>query len=63
MERKLRKSKNKMWAGVLAGIGEYMGIDPTVVRIVYTALTIFSAGFPGLLLYLIFCLIMPPAEE
>ncbi len=62
MEKKLRKSNNKMLAGVCAGIGEYMGIDPTLVRVVYAALAVFSAGFPGLLLYIILCIIMPAAE-
>lgn len=51
-----------MLAGVCAGIGEYMGIDPTVIRVVYALLAVFSVGFPGLLLYLILCLIMPAAD-
>ncbi|MBR1808701.1 MAG: PspC domain-containing protein [Paludibacteraceae bacterium] len=62
MEKKLKKSRNKMLAGVCAGIGEYMGIDPTVIRVVYALLAVFSVGFPGLLLYLILCLIMPAAD-
>ena len=62
MEKKLKKSRNKMLAGVCAGIGEYMGIDPTVIRVLYALLAVFSVGFPGLLLYLILCLIMPAAD-
>lgn len=62
MERKLTKSRNKMLAGVCAGIAEYMGIDPTVVRVIYAACSLFSAAFPGLLLYLLLCIIMPAAE-
>lgn len=58
-ERKLTKSNNKMLAGVLAGIAEYMDVDPTIIRIAYTALAIFSAGFPGLLLYIIMAFIIP----
>ena len=50
-----------MLAGVCAGIAEYLGIDPTVVRVVYAALAVFSAGFPGLLLYLILMILMPDA--
>lgn len=61
MEKKLTKSQNKMLAGVCAGIGEYMGIDPTVVRVGYAAISVFCAGFPGLILYLILCIIMPSA--
>ena len=62
MEKKLRKSQNKMIAGVCAGIGEYIGIDPTMVRVLYALLSVFSVGFPGLVLYIILCLIMPAPE-
>ncbi len=57
--RRLTKSNNKMLSGVLAGIAEYMDADPTLIRIGYTALAIFSAGFPGLILYIIMACIMP----
>lgn len=58
-EKKLTRSSNKILAGVLGGVAEYFSIDPTMVRICYAALTIFSAGFPGLLLYIIMLLLMP----
>jgi phage shock protein C len=62
-EKKLTRSANKVIAGVCGGIAEYCEVDPTLVRIVYAALTVFSAGFPGLLLYLIMLLLMPQADE
>ncbi len=65
MEKKqLTRSTNKMLAGVCSGIAEYFDLDPTLVRVCYAALTIFSTCFPGLLLYLLLILIMPasPAE-
>lgn len=58
-DKKLMRSNNKVVAGVLGGIAEYFGIDPTLVRICFVALSIFSAGFPGLLLYIIMLLLMP----
>ena len=61
--KKLRRSTNKMVAGVCAGIAEYLEIDPTVVRVVYAALTVFSAGFPGILLYLILMILMPQNDD
>ena len=48
-----------MICGVLSGFSEYIGADPTIVRIVYAALTLFTAGFPGLILYIICALVMP----
>lgn len=58
-EKKLMRSTNKVLAGVLGGLAEFFGIDPTLVRICFVALSIFSAGFPGLLLYIIMLLLMP----
>ena len=62
MDKKLTKSNNKMIAGVCAGFAEYFGWEVTIVRILYAFLTIFSAGFPGLLLYIVMSIVMPPAE-
>jgi phage shock protein C len=59
--KKLTRSTNKILAGVCGGIAEYFEIDPTLVRILYAALSFFSAAFPGLILYIIMLLIMPPA--
>lgn len=59
MEKKLRRSRNQMIAGVCGGIAEYFNLDPTIVRVVYVLLSIISVGFPGILLYIILLLIMP----
>ena len=58
-QKKLVRSSNKVLAGVCGGIAEYMNVDPTVVRVIYAVLTIFSAAFPGLLLYIILLLLIP----
>lgn len=65
MNKKLTRSNNKSLAGVCAGIAEYFDVDPTLIRVIYASLTIFSAGFPGVLLYIVLMLIMPEktAEE
>ena len=57
--KKLTRSANKMVAGVCGGFAEYFGLDATLVRVIYVALTIFSAAFPGIILYLIMMLLMP----
>lgn len=59
MTRRLTRSSDKMLAGVCGGIANYFDLDPTLVRIGYVVLSIFSAGFPGMLVYLILWLIMP----
>jgi len=53
------RSKNRMLAGVLAGIAEHWDLDPTVVRVIFVILSLASVGFPGLLVYLIMWIIMP----
>lgn len=59
----LKKSHNKMIAGVCGGIAEWQGWDPTIVRIIYVLVSVFSAAFPGILVYIILMLVMPPADS
>lgn len=63
MNKRLTKSENKMVAGVCAGIAEYFELDPTLVRVAYAVLMVFSACFPGLLLYIILGIIMPGKQQ
>ena len=58
-KKKLVRSANKVLAGVCGGLAEYFGMDATLVRILYMVLTVCSAAFPGVLIYLIMLLIMP----
>lgn len=62
MDKRLTKSENRMLSGVCAGIAEYLGWDATLVRVVYALLSICSAGFPGLLIYIILAILMPSKE-
>ena len=63
MNKKLKRSRNQLVAGVCAGLAEYFEWDPTLVRAVYALLSIFSAGFPGLLLYIVLWIIMPLSDK
>ena len=54
--KKLYKSNNRMICGVCAGLAEYVGIDPTVVRLIWAALGLTGTG---ILLYIIAALVMP----
>ncbi|HEX6590748.1 MAG TPA: PspC domain-containing protein [Moraxellaceae bacterium] len=59
----LRRSRhNSMIAGVVGGLAKYFDLDPTVLRIVYVLVSLFSAAFPGIILYLILWVIMPLEE-
>ncbi len=48
-----------MIAGVCAGLANYLGWDADKTRIVYVLVSILSAAFPGLLIYLILWFVMP----
>ena len=62
MGTQLSKSRDKMIAGVCGGLAAWLGWDPSLVRILYVLLSILSAAFPGILVYIILWLVMPPAE-
>ena len=53
------KSNDKMLGGVCSGLAKYFGLDPTLVRLGYAFLSIFTAGFPGIVLYILACIIIP----
>lgn len=58
-KRLYRSNTEKTIAGVLGGIAEYFDIDPTLVRLGYVLLSLFSAAFPGVLGYIIMWIVMP----
>lgn len=60
MDKKLYLSDtNKVIGGVCGGIGEYFGIDPTVIRLLWVILSLPSLIFGGGLIYLIAMFIVP----
>jgi phage shock protein PspC (stress-responsive transcriptional regulator) len=48
-----------MIGGVCAGIAEYFGWSVTGTRVAYVLLSILSAAFPGIVVYLVLWLILP----
>lgn len=59
MKHLYRSEKNKIFAGVLGGIGEYFAIDPVIVRLAYVAFTAVTGGAPGIIIYLIAIFVVP----
>lgn len=63
-KRRLVKSRtNKKLAGVCGGLGEYFGIDPTLIRIGFVIATVFGGGFPAIPLYIVLAIIMSNADK
>ncbi len=59
IKRLYRSRSNRMIAGVCGGIAEYFNIDTSLVRIIYVIISVFSAAFPGILIYIAAWLIIP----
>jgi phage shock protein PspC (stress-responsive transcriptional regulator) len=57
-----RSRKNRKIAGVCGGIAEWLGWDPTVVRVLYVLVSVCSASLPGILVYIVLWIVMPKAE-
>ena len=61
---KLHRSKNnRMIAGVLGGVAEYLGWSPTWVRLLFVIISSLSAAVPGILIYIVLWIIMPKASN
>jgi phage shock protein PspC (stress-responsive transcriptional regulator) len=61
--RRLRRSRNQVIAGVCGGIGEYFGWPAGRTRLGYVLLSVLSAAFPGMLVYIVLWIVMPPPES
>lgn len=58
-KRLYRSTKDRVIAGVFGGLGEYLNIDPTVLRVAWVLVTIFSGLFPGVIAYILAAIIIP----
>ena len=54
-----RSTNNKMLSGVCAGFADFIGIDPTIVRVIYALVSFFTGGFAGVIIYIILAIIIP----
>lgn len=60
MNKLYKSNKNKVFAGVCGGIGEYMDVDPVIIRLIWVLVSIFAGmGILGLIAYLIAAMIIP----
>jgi len=59
IKRLYKSETNKIFSGVCGGIGEYSGIDPVVVRLLWILLTFFTGVLPGAVAYIVTALVVP----
>jgi phage shock protein PspC (stress-responsive transcriptional regulator) len=58
-----RSRDQRMIAGVCGGLAEWLGWSPSVVRLLYVLVSVLSAAFPGILVYIILWVLMPERED
>lgn len=63
MQKKLRRSKDAWLAGVLGGLAEHFGQDPLLWRLAFVIFLVLTGFMPGVLMYLIAWIMMPPPES
>ena len=62
-KRLYRSESDRMIAGVLGGLAAYLRIEPSLTRIGYVLITVLTGFVPGVLLYLVMTLIIPPEPD
>lgn len=56
-----RSREHRLLAGVCGGLADWLGWNPTLVRILYVVISILSVAFPGILAYVVLWILMPDA--
>lgn len=57
-----RSTRQHMIAGVMGGIAERFGWNANLLRIIFVFVSVMSAAFPGILVYLILWMVMPKTK-
>lgn len=58
-----RSSSDQMIAGVMGGLARYFGVDSTLLRVIFVAVSVLSAAVPGVFLYILMWMIVPEEDR
>ncbi len=61
--KKLYLGRDKKISGLCAGIGNYLNIDPTLIRIIIATISVFTAVLPMFIIYLVMSLVVTQAPD
>jgi len=59
MKRLYRSKDNRIFAGIIGGIGEYFDVDPAILRLLWLFVLVFTGFIPGLFIYIVSIFIVP----
>jgi phage shock protein PspC (stress-responsive transcriptional regulator) len=57
-----RSRRHRILGGVCGGLAEWLGWNPTAVRLLYVIVSILSVAFPGAIVYVILWIVMPQSN-
>lgn len=58
-KRLYRSEKDKVFAGICGGLGEFFNVDATALRLVWLLVVVFTGIFPGVIVYILAVFIIP----
>lgn len=58
-----RARGDRLVAGVMGGLARRLGWNSTLLRIVFVLVSVLSAAFPGIIVYLVLWLLMPQGND
>lgn len=59
----MRSREHRMIAGVCGGLADWLGWSPGLTRLIFVLVSILSAAFPGIIVYLILWIVMPLRDD
>ncbi|MCP6720056.1 MAG: PspC domain-containing protein [Patescibacteria group bacterium] len=59
MKKLYKSKKNKVFAGVVGGVGEYFDVDPVILRLTWLLVVVFTGFVPGVVVYIISIFVVP----
>ena len=63
MKNLYRSNTNRIFCGVIGGIGEHINVDPTILRVAWIIVTVFTAFAPGIIAYFLSCFVIPEKKN
>jgi len=59
MKKLYRSKENKVWAGVIGGVGEYFNVDSSLLRLAWLLIVVFTGFLPGIIAYIFAIAVVP----
>jgi len=63
MKKLYRSRENKIFSGIIGGIGEYLDVDPTILRLIFILIILATGIIPGIIAYIVALFIVPEKPE